>query len=105
MLSSTITIRLTNTLKTKLEKLAESTHRSKSFLAAEAIDDYISLHEWQINEIKKGLQEANAGDFLEHTKIKKYWRKKRENSLDKSCKSKSKAYRKIPFSRKSNCCH
>ncbi|OGT24798.1 MAG: hypothetical protein A3I12_06905 [Gammaproteobacteria bacterium RIFCSPLOWO2_02_FULL_38_11] len=92
MLSSTITIRLTNTLKTKLEKLAESTHRSKSFLAAEAIDDYISLHEWQINEIKKGLQEANAGDFLEHTKIKKYWRKKRENSLDKSCKSKSKAY-------------
>jgi RHH-type transcriptional regulator, rel operon repressor / antitoxin RelB len=38
-------------------------NRSRSFLAAEAIQEYVSVKAWQINEIKKGLAEADAGDF------------------------------------------
>ena len=33
-MSNTVTIRLEESTKNKLEKLAESTHRSRSFLAA-----------------------------------------------------------------------
>lgn len=62
-MSATVTLRLDDTVKDKLEKLAESTHRSRSFLAAEAIKAYVESNEWQIAEIHQALQEADAGDF------------------------------------------
>ena len=58
-----LTLRLDSKLKKKLDKLAKATERSRSYLAAEAIREFVALNEWQIEEIKKGLREADAGDF------------------------------------------
>ena len=63
MSSAILTLRLDSRLKKKLEKLSRSTRRSKSFLAAEAIRQYLDVNERQIEEIKKGLEEADRGDF------------------------------------------
>jgi RHH-type transcriptional regulator, rel operon repressor / antitoxin RelB len=62
-MSTTMTLRLEDDVKTRLDKLADATQRSKSFLAAEAIREYVENNEWQIREIKTALKEANAGDF------------------------------------------
>lgn len=62
--SSVLTVRLDSDLKSRLEDLAKSTKRSKSFLAAEAIAAYVDLNSWQIAEIEQGLKEADAGDFM-----------------------------------------
>jgi RHH-type rel operon transcriptional repressor/antitoxin RelB len=62
-MSTTMTIRLDDDLKLRLEKLADSTHRSKSFLATEAIRDFVELNEWQVQEIKAALVEADKGEF------------------------------------------
>lgn len=83
MTSATMTVRLDNKLKIRLEKLAEATHRSKSFLAVEAISDYVKLHEWQISEIKKAIREANSGELIDHNMVVRYWENKRANSMDK----------------------
>ncbi|OGV76126.1 MAG: CopG family transcriptional regulator [Methylotenera sp. RIFCSPLOWO2_02_FULL_45_14] len=69
-MSATVTLRLDDVVKDKLEKLAASTHRSRSFLAAEAIKAYVDSNEWQISEIHKGLQEADAGYFATEAEIK-----------------------------------
>ena len=69
-MSGTVTLRLDDEVKIKLEKLAESTHRSRSFLAAEAIKAYVESNEWQINEIHTALQEADAGDFANDVEVK-----------------------------------
>ena len=61
--SSVLTLRLETKLKKQLDRLSKSMHRSRSFLAAQAIQEYVSVNEWQIAEIKKGLAEADAGDF------------------------------------------
>src|ERR1035438_7769911 len=61
--SSVLTLRVDSKLKKKLDKLAKTTQRSRSFLAAEAIREYVALNEWQIEEIKKAIQQADAGDF------------------------------------------
>ena len=76
-MSTTITIRLEEKVKDRLDRLAESTHRSKSFLAAEAIREFVENNEWQIAEIRAALKEANAGDFAtEHDvdALAKKWR-------------------------------
>lgn len=62
--SSVVTVRLDSALKEKLDALAKSTRRTRSFLAAEAIQAYVDLNAWQIAEIEQGLQEADAGDFM-----------------------------------------
>ncbi len=61
--STTMTIRLEPELKSRLDKLASATHRSKSFLASEAVREFIELNEWQIQELKAAIKEADAGDF------------------------------------------
>ena len=48
MHSTTMTIRLAPEMKTRLDKISEITHRSKSFLAAEAINEYLKVQEWQL---------------------------------------------------------
>ena len=62
-MSTTMTVRLENDVKDRLDVLAEATRRSKSFLAAEAIRAYVENNEWQIGEIQAALKEADAGDF------------------------------------------
>ena len=67
--STTMTIRLDDELKTRLDKLAEATHRSKSFLAAEAVREFIELNEWQIRELKNAVKEADADDFASDQEV------------------------------------
>ncbi len=62
-MSTTMTVRLDDEVKDRLDHLAEATQRSKSFLAAEAIRAYVENNEWQIGEIQAALVEADAGDF------------------------------------------
>ncbi|MFO8023828.1 CopG family ribbon-helix-helix protein [Thiohalophilus sp.] len=68
--SSTMTIRLDARLKSRLDKLAEVTHRSKSYLASEAVRDFIELNEWQIRETEAAIHEANAGDFAQDEDVR-----------------------------------
>jgi len=62
--TTVITTRIDASLRAKLEALARSTRRSKSFLAAEAIASYVELNEWQIGEITAGIQELDSGAAL-----------------------------------------
>jgi RHH-type rel operon transcriptional repressor/antitoxin RelB len=70
-----LTLRLDGALRRKLDKLADATRRSRSFLAAEAIRDYVSLNSWQIEEIHKGLAEAERGEFASENEVKRVAKK------------------------------
>lgn len=58
-----LSMRLSDDLVKKLEDLAEATGRSKSYLAAQAIRDFLDRESWQIAETVQALREADAGDF------------------------------------------
>jgi predicted transcriptional regulator len=75
MKSVTMTIRLGADMKFRLERIAELNHRSKSYIAAEAINDYLKLHEWQLEEINQGIIEADLGKIEDHSKILAIWKK------------------------------
>jgi RHH-type transcriptional regulator, rel operon repressor / antitoxin RelB len=62
-MTTTMTLRIEDDMKNRLDQLAESTHRSRSFLAAEAIREFVENNEWQIAEIQAALAEADADDF------------------------------------------
>ena len=79
-MSATMTIRLEDEVKDRLDHLAAATQRSKSFLAAEAIRVYIENNEWQIAEIQAALQEADAGDFASDKDVASLARKWKVNA-------------------------
>ena len=68
--SSVLTLRLDAKLKNQLDRLSKSMNRSRSFVAAQAIQEFVSVNEWQIAEIKKGLAEADAGDFVSEKEMR-----------------------------------
>ncbi len=59
--STTISVRISAETKDRLAQLAESTKRSQAFLAAEAIDQFVDLNEWQVAAIRQAVEEADAG--------------------------------------------
>jgi len=75
MESAVLTLRVDTKTKAKLDKLAEATRRSKSFLAAEAIERYLEVEAWQIKEIKQAIKEADAGDFVSDAEFAKIVKK------------------------------
>ena len=56
--------RLPDEVDLQLGQLAQSTGRTKSWLANQAIQDYLSREAWQIAEVEAALREADAGDFV-----------------------------------------
>ena len=73
--SATMTIRLEAGIKDRLDKLSKSTNRSRSFLAAEAVREFVELNEWQIGEIEKAIKEADEGDFATGQEARKVFSK------------------------------
>lgn len=67
--TTTLTLRVPTEMKERLDKLAEATHRSKSWLAGEALRQYIDLESWQIGEIRQALAEADANDFASDAEL------------------------------------
>ena len=57
-------VRLPDEVEQQLGQLAQSTGRTKSWLANQAIKDYLAREAWQITEVEAALREADAGDFV-----------------------------------------
>jgi RHH-type rel operon transcriptional repressor/antitoxin RelB len=86
MASSTFTVRVDPTVKERLEKLARSTGRTRSFLAAEAINEYLDVNEWQVAGIKQAIASVDRGEAIAHESVKEWvasWGSKGERRAPK----------------------
>jgi len=86
MSSTTVSIRIDLAIKKRLEKLARSTGRSRSFLAAEAISEYVDLNEWQVAGIQKAVVSLDRGEGVPHERVKEWvssWNRKKERRIPK----------------------
>ena len=73
------TVRILEETSDKLDELAVKMDRSRSFLAAKAIEEFVAREAWQLAEIEAGLAEANRGEFASDAEVErvlgKYLRK------------------------------
>ena len=86
MPSTTVTVRVGPEVKRRLEKLAKSTGRTRSFLAAEALNAYLDVNEWQVAGIKRAIASLNRGEGVDHDDVRNWvesWGGKRERSVSK----------------------
>lgn len=59
-------LKIRGNLSERLERLAKTTKQSKSSLASQAIEEFLTVHEWQIQAIKEGIAAADKGDIVSH---------------------------------------
>ena len=86
MASTTFTVRVETDVKKRLEKLAKSTGRSRSFLAAEALSEYLDVNEWQVAGVRKAMGTLDRGESVPHEQVKVWvnsWGGKRERPAPK----------------------
>jgi RHH-type transcriptional regulator, rel operon repressor / antitoxin RelB len=79
--TTTVTVRVPAALKNRLDKLADATARSRSWLAAHALQVYVEDQEWQLAIIREGVRDLKAGRTVSHEKAARWlhsWGKKRE---------------------------
>lgn len=68
-MSTVLTFRVDEQLKDDLESLAEATQRSKSFLASEALKNYLAREAWQVAHIQEGMRQVDAGLTIPHEEV------------------------------------
>jgi predicted transcriptional regulator len=86
MNTETFSVRLDRSAKTRLQKLAKSTGRSRAFLAAEAISAYLDTNEWQVAGITKALSSLDRDKGIAHARIADWvnsWETRKERPAPK----------------------
>ncbi len=72
MPTETFTIRVDSKVKKRLEKIAKTTGRSRSFLAAEALAGYVELNEWQIKGVKEAQASMRRGEGIPGEEVERW---------------------------------
>ena len=58
---ATLSIRIPEEIGEQLEKLADSTGRTRSFLALDALRRYLAQEEWQAQAVRTAVEKADSG--------------------------------------------
>ncbi|HEY9752586.1 MAG TPA: CopG family transcriptional regulator [Coleofasciculaceae cyanobacterium] len=69
MSQENVTFRLDREKRTALDTIAAGIDRDRSYVINEAISLYLKMHQWQVEEIQKGIAEADAGDFAQEEEV------------------------------------
>ncbi|MEC4819013.1 MAG: ribbon-helix-helix protein, CopG family [Scytonema sp. PMC 1069.18] len=69
MSKENVTFRLDSEKRAALDVIAAAMDRDRSYVLNDAINLYLDIHQWQIEEIQKGITEADAGDFASEEEV------------------------------------
>jgi predicted transcriptional regulator len=68
--TATVSIRLTAETKRRLDRLAKSADRSVNYLVSDAIEIYVQEQQRQLESIRRGFAEIEAGHYIPHDAMK-----------------------------------
>lgn len=69
MRRETVTFRVDADKKRALDAIAAGLDRDRSYVLNEAIRFYLEIYRWQVEHVKEGLRQANAGRFASESEV------------------------------------
>ena len=73
-MTRTLTVRLDAETLDGLERLAQSTRRSKAFLAGQAVTEFVASQSWQIVALDEGREQIKQGRTVGAEQVKAWLR-------------------------------
>ncbi len=71
MAKETMTVRIEPGTRKVLDKIADALERDRTYVVNEALKSYIDVHQWQIDHIRQGIRDADAGRFATAADVKR----------------------------------
>jgi len=71
MATEALTVRIQPETRKALDAIAEALDRDRSHVVNDALAAYVETHRWQVEHIRQGLREAEAGKFVAERDVKK----------------------------------
>lgn len=65
----TASIRVDEQVLERLDRLAQSMDRSRSWVIAQAIEQYLDHEEWFVHSVEAGIEAADRGDLIPHDQV------------------------------------
>jgi len=78
MSRETISFRLESEKREALDAVASALDRDRSYVINEAIEAYLDVQRWQMDHIREGLRQANAGEFATESEMKTTFSRRRK---------------------------
>ncbi|MEQ9367605.1 MAG: CopG family transcriptional regulator [Coleofasciculus chthonoplastes F3-SA18-01] len=69
MSKENVTFRLDPDKRAALDAIAAGMERNLTYVLNQAINVYLEMHQWQLQEIQQGITEADAGDFASEQEV------------------------------------
>jgi len=73
--TTALSVPLSAETKKRLDRLASESATSPAELVAEAVRSYLEVQEWQVEEIRAGVREADAGVFASDQEVRSVFTK------------------------------
>ena len=72
-----LTVRVETSTRRRLDQIAASVDRDRTYVVNEALKAYVELYQWQVDHIRQGLKEADEGKFASDAEVKRVFAKLR----------------------------
>jgi predicted transcriptional regulator len=69
MAEGVFTVRIPPEKQRQLDALAQALDRSRNWVVSDAIDQYLEVQAWQIEQIRHGVEEADRGELVPHEEV------------------------------------
>ena len=69
MAEGVFTVRISPEKQRQLDALAQVLDRSRNWVVSDAIDRYLDVQAWQIEQIRHGVEEADRGELIPHEEV------------------------------------
>ena len=69
MSTKTASIRVDDETLDRLDRLAKSMDRSRSWIIGQAIERYLDHEEWFLDQVEQGIAEADRGELIPHETV------------------------------------
>ena len=77
-MTRSVTFRIDDDKLEFLDRLAKSQDRDRSHLISQAVENYIEVKRWHIEQVEKAVAEADAGKFASPEEVEAFFRMARE---------------------------
>ena len=67
--TTVFSVRVSAELKERLDATAAALERPRSWVVTRALEEFVDQQAWQIEEIRRGIDEADAGDFASDEEV------------------------------------
>jgi predicted transcriptional regulator len=77
-----LTVRVSAELQDRLDAIANAIDRPRSWIITRALEAFVEAEAWQIEEIRRGLAEADADEFASEAEVRAIFQKWRRVNPD-----------------------